>query len=294
MDLGPQVQIASETTLSIIPSLIKMSPLSVPDLTLLRLVTVSALSLFGANLGALYALDISRWIIPSAITITHIVSSYLGFRLLPPVWSQVLFYSYPFFILIGSNLILSKSIRMFDILWFIPLLSSIYLLYTDENQTSKKVEHEEISTFDWTVGIVSLLVSAATEAAYFLYFLSYPLVGGWNRVAISYIGAAIIYTLYYIATNQYNKQKDTKKPANWLFAIVWNIVISGFGYFGRFWSQDKVAPILYSAISYVGLITGYIFSVLVGQDTVTKVDIVSLVGVLFSILGLTYTPILIG
>lgn len=87
MDIGPQVQIASETTLSVIPSLIKMSPLSVPDLTLLRLVSVAFLSLFGANLGELYALDISRWIIPSAITITHIVSSYLGFRLLPPVWS---------------------------------------------------------------------------------------------------------------------------------------------------------------------------------------------------------------
>ena len=100
------VLLASETLLSSIPSLIKMSPLSVSDLTLLRLITVGGISLFGADIGGLYQLDISRWVIPTAITIVHIVSSYLGFRMLPPVWSQVIFYTYPFFILIGSYILL--------------------------------------------------------------------------------------------------------------------------------------------------------------------------------------------
>lgn len=231
---------ASETALSLIPSLIKMSPLTVPDLTILRLLSVAGISMVGANLVDLYHLDISRWIIPTCITIVHVVSSYIGFRMIPPVWTQVIFYTYPFMILIGSYLILSKQIRIFDVVWFIPLLFSIYILYTDVNN-KKNIQHRketdtELGTFEWVVGIVSLLLSAGTEAAYYLYFLQFPLSGSWNRVAVSYIGAAIVYSIYYIATQQYNKFTTKKKPKHWLFALLWNVVISGFGYFGRFWS----------------------------------------------------------
>jgi uncharacterized membrane protein len=170
--------LAAETTLSTIPSLVKMSPLSTPDLTLIRLLAVSGVSLAGASLSDLYALDIQHWIVPTAITITHIVSSYLGFKLMPNVWSQVLFYSYPFMILVGSYFILNESLKLFDILWFIPLFFFIYLLYTetvDPKSDQKKKEMKEMSTFDWTVGTAALLTSAATEAAYFLYFLSNPI-----------------------------------------------------------------------------------------------------------------------
>lgn len=168
----------AETILSLIPSLVKMSPLSTPDLTLIRLLTVSGVSLVGAQASELYALDIQQWIIPTAITITHIVSSYLGFKKMPNVWSQVIFYSYPFMILVGSYLILNESIRLFDVLWFVPLFFFIYLLYTetiDPSSKQKKTEMKEMSSFDWTVGTAALLISAATEAAYFLYFMYYPI-----------------------------------------------------------------------------------------------------------------------
>jgi len=54
-----QVLLSAETALSVIPSLVQMSPLSVADLTLLRLVSVSIISLMGANIMDLYSLDIS-------------------------------------------------------------------------------------------------------------------------------------------------------------------------------------------------------------------------------------------
>ena len=286
--------IASEITLSTIPSLIKMSPLSVPDLTLLRLIAVSLVSFIGLDIGTIYNLDIQQWLYPTLITIVHIVSSYLGFRMLPTVWSQVLFFTYPFFILIGSYIVLQKSIKLFDVMWFIPLLSSIYLLYSDVNNVENKKKEKEsghkMGTFEWTVGVVSILISAATEAAYFIYFLSNPLDGSWNRLGVSYIGAAILYAIYYFITNQTQKSNDNKKPRNWVFAIVWNLVIAGFGYWGRFQSQDTVSPLLYSALSYTGLLSGYGISVALGQDALTKTDIVSILGVLFSILGLTFTP----
>jgi drug/metabolite transporter (DMT)-like permease len=172
-------------------------------------------------------------------------------------------------------------------------LSSIYLLYQDTVNGSNSKKKEEVSTFDWSVGIVALLVAAITEAAYFLYFLQQPLSGSWNRLAVSYIGAAVVYAAYYGITRRSEKQ-PSKKPRDWLFAILWNIAIAGFGYWGRFYSMDKVEPIVYTAISYTGLIGGYLFSVLFGLDAVTKVDIVAIAGVLFSILGLSYTPVILG
>lgn len=285
-----ETQIASEMTLSLIPSLVKMSPLSVPDLTLLRLLTVSGISLFGADLNALYSLPITEWVYPTIITIAHIVSSYLGFKLVPNIWAQILFYTYPFFILIGSYMILKKPIRIFDIIWFIPLMFFIHLLYVDTQQSQQELKRQA-SAFDWMVGISALLVSSLTEAAYFLYFLVYPMVGSWNRLGISYIGAAILYTLYYLVTRQFEKHtQNEKKPRNWLFAMLWNTIVAGFGYWGRFYSINKVEPLLFSAISYIGLITGHIFAVLFGLDILTKTDIISIMGVLFSILGLTFTP----
>lgn len=290
--------IASEITLSTIPSLIKMSPLSVPDLTLLRLIAVSLVSFIGLDVGTMYNLDIKEWLYPTIITIVHIVSSYLGFRMLPTVWSQVLFFTYPFFILVGSYVVLNKSIKLFDIMWFIPLLFSIYLLYLDvDNKENKKKQKElgkKMGAFEWSVGIVSILISALTEAAYFIYFLYNPVEGSWNRLGVSYIGAAILYTIYYLLTHQSQKHIEHKKPRNWLFAILWNIIVAGFGYWGRFYSQDKVSPLLYSALSYTGLLSGYGISVLLGQDAMTKTDIISIIGVLFSILGLTFTPSLMS
>jgi predicted exporter len=67
-------------------------------------------------------------------------------------------------------------------------------------------------------------------------------------------------------------------------------VIAGFGYWARFHSLNKVPPLIFSGLSYTGLITGYVFAVLFGIDALTKIDIVSIVGVLLSILGLTFTP----
>lgn len=290
-----ETQIAAETTISLIPSLVKLSPLSVPDLTLIRLLTVSGVSLIGANITDLYMLDIQKWIIPTFITITHIVSSYLGFKLLPNVWSQVLFYMYPFFILIGSYILLQKSIKLFDVIWFIPLIYFIYLLYDHKQTKRQNKDDPEISTFDWVVGVISILVSSITEAAYFLYFLQNPLSGSWNRLAVSYIGAAVLYLAYYTITRQNQKDKKKEKtPRSWLFAILWNCVIAGFGYWARFYSIDKVEPIVYSAISYTGLITGHIFAVLFGIEKITRIDIISIIGVLFSIMGLTFTPHLLG
>ena len=295
--MSSNVLIASETALSSIPSLVQMSPLSVADLTLLRLVSVSIISLMGANIMDLYSLDISQWIYPTIITIVHVVSSYLGFRMVPPAWSQVIFFTYPFFILIGSYILLNKSIKLFDIVWFIPLLFSIYTLYNDidnkEKVKHRKKTNTQLGMFEWSVGIISLLISAITEASYYLYFLEFPLEGSWNRLGVSYIGAALLYTIYYFITGQQNKFTKNKKPRHWLFAAAWNFIISGFGYFGRFWSLDKVQPLLYSALSYTGLITGYIFSVMFGLDVITKADIISILGILFSILGLTFTPSLV-
>jgi drug/metabolite transporter (DMT)-like permease len=155
-----------------------------------------------------------------------------------------------------------------------------------------------MGTFEWSVGTISILISAITEAGYFIYFLSNPLGSSWNRLGVSYIGAAILYGIYYIITNQSTKtnkdDKKEKKPRNWIFAIIWNLVIAGFGYWGRFSSQDTVSPLLYSALSYTGLLSGYSISVALGQDALTKTDIVSILGVLFSILGLTFTPILMN
>ena len=296
-----ETQVVAETILSLIPSLVKMSPLSTPDLTLIRLLTVSGVSLVGAQASELYALDIQQWIIPTAITITHIVSSYLGFKKMPNVWSQVIFYSYPFMILVGSYLILNESIRLFDVLWFVPLFFFIYLLYTetiDPSSKQKKTEMKEMSSFDWTVGTAALLISAATEAAYFLYFMYYPIQGSWNRLGVSYIGAAILYTIYYFVTKQNKKHRSKSTPpvttGSWVFALAWNLVIAGFGYWARFYSINKVPPLLFSGISYIGLITGYVFAVLFGIDVLTKVDVISIAGVLISILGLTFTPYIMG
>lgn len=291
--------LAAETTLSLIPSLVKMSPLSTPDLTLIRLVMVAGFSLIGSNLNELYNLDIQHWLIPTAITISHIVSSYLGFKIMPNVWSQVLFYSYPFMILLGSFLFFGQAIKLFDILWFIPMFVSIYFLYSETTDPKTKLKKEELKTmslFDWSIGTVALLTSAATEAAYFLYFTQNPIAGGsWNRLGVSYIGAALLYAVYYGITGQYLKHNGNNKTGtDWLFAILWNFVICGFGYWARFYSIDKVIPLVYSALSYTGLITGYIFAVLFGIDSLTKVDIISLIGVLTSILGLTITPHLLS
>jgi len=71
-------------------------------------------------------------------------------------------------------------------------------------------------------------------------------------------------------------------------------VIAGFGYLARFYSINKVPPLLFSGISYIGLITGYVFAVLFGIDVLTKVDVISIAGVLISILGLTFTPYIMG
>ena len=114
----------------LISPLVQLTPnLTIPDLSILRFIILSAIFSTSANFSDLYNLDIQYWWKPSIANIIFTVLSYLGTRLLTPIWSLSLASLLPFAHIIYGWSFESSPIRPIDIIWFFPIFYAFYMLY---------------------------------------------------------------------------------------------------------------------------------------------------------------------
>jgi drug/metabolite transporter (DMT)-like permease len=277
-------KLISESLLSLYPIFVKFIDLPIITQMWSRFFTHTFISGFFVDWGFIKNNILTKYsILLIIITIIHIYTTYRGFLLLDSGIAYVIFYTYPIMIILLSHRKLFPSM--------ILTLIGVYLLSkkndkkTDDKDNDKKkvVEYEEHFKYE---GLVMMLIAALTEALIFFIVKNIKTDNYWNHLFISYSLGAVLLTIYEIKKFNFDIEFNKIIPYSKItLSLIINIFIGLFGNILKFLAMYKLPAIIYSPLSYFGIITASIYGVLLNNESIS---INSIIGTLFVIISNLY------
>lgn len=250
--------IASEIVLSAYPLLIKLVDASVIFQVGLRMLTYSVLAVAAAFLTGfpigLGTLLTKETLLIGLLNLIHVVGSYVGFDQLAGGNAMALFYTYPVMNILGAAAILGEKVPMNSLPWIGLALAGTVAL-------------SQPTASNWTaIGVAAALLAALTETGIYLWFKSHkddesdqP----WTKMAQMYGSSSALWLLAVTAaiavgllTTSVFKLGAGALPRILLF----NGIVGFLGYALRFFMIPKVNTVVFSALSFFGVIAAYLFS----------------------------------
>jgi len=249
--------VLSEVILSAYPMLIKLVDVSVIFQTGLRMAVFTALAAVAAlvtkNPLAATSLLSTETLGAGVLNLVHVFTSYTAFEQLTGGNAMALFYTYPVFNILGSAAIFKETIPLSSVPWIgLALAGAIALA--------------QPTPTNWTlVGVISALVAALTEVGIYIWFRmrkhnedKQP----WTKMIQMYgssgvlwlVGCLAAVAIGALATNTF---KIT--PTSLAGILGFNSLIGFTGYALRFFLIPQVSTIIFSALSFFGIISAYVF-----------------------------------
>ena len=256
--LNEALVLVSEVVLSAYPSLIKLVDASVLFQTGLRMVVFTVLAI-GAAITTGSPVAATSLLSPETIyvgllNLLHVGSSYTAFDQLEGGNAMALFYTYPVWNILGAAWLFGESISIAAIPWILlALIGAIGL--------------SQPSTRHWTaLGVVMALVAALTETGIYLWFKTrkegetqspdQP----WTKMIQMFgsssvlwgLGVAVAAALGLLAKNVF------RISGGGLASILgFNTLVGFMGYALRFYLIPKVSTVVFSALSFFGVVAAY-------------------------------------
>jgi drug/metabolite transporter (DMT)-like permease len=253
----------SEVVLSLYPILIKSTNASVSVQTGFRMYifAICAMIVSLSQKQNLFDLTLSNIFGSGLLNLIHVGSSYKAFELLPAGNAMALFYTYPVMNLLGSSLMYGEQIKPSVYGWMMLAVAGAFLLAQPSANKS-----------EWsTLGVVLALMAAATETGIYLLFKQLkPEENSFKQMFSMYGGSAIIWTVMALLGIFGLSGSLTKKALSTM--VLFNVFIGFMGYGARFFAIPKVSTIAFSAISFFGIISAYLFGWLFEGETVNWIS----------------------
>jgi drug/metabolite transporter (DMT)-like permease len=292
-------KLLSESLLSLHPTMIKYIKLDLFTKLWDRTSIFILISLFFINwdfiLNNLFSYNV---LLLTIIIIAHLYFTHRGFLLLESGVGYTLYYTYPIMIILLSGMKLDYKI----ILLMILVVTGIVLLYekiniipeniqiinedkkkTDDEKENKKNINETILENYKHEGIIAIILCAFTEALLYFVVKRIKTDNNWNHLFLSYFFSTAILTFYILY--QYIKGHitiDNKYIQNFKMISIFNIIIATIGHYLKYYAIYNLSPLFYSFLSYFGIITAFIYGIIINND---KMNLRKIVGALFIILA---------
>lgn len=272
----------SEVLLSAYPILIKRVDASVFFQTGLRMAIYTVLAATAAFATGSPLAAAGLWSTESIATgflnLIHVGSSYTAFEQLPAGNAMALFYLYPMFNLLGAAAVLGESLPLSQFPWIALAFAGALLL---AQPTAK----------NWTlVGVVCALLAAATETGIYLWFKTksepnverfedndkgkdngkskdidaQPSVGvdsqPWTKMIQLYGSSGVLWALLAVVLGSlgFLAKGTFRLTAAGLGAIaLFNALVGFSGYALRFFLIPRVSTVVYSVLSFFGVVSAY-------------------------------------
>ena len=258
MSLPALALVGGESLLSLYPIIVRKTPLPIDWQIFSRLFVYTLIPIFFGNIVALSSIPLISWITISIANFIHIYTSYKGFQILAPGLAMTLLYLYPIFNLILLYLFFHLDVSPIILLFMFAPIALIYSIYQDRKDSQPK---EKLN------GVAFMLLAALTESIIYI-ILKYTNTGSnpWNAIFFTYFGSLIIALSLFIGGFRIDKLPDTslssfltnnRKPI--LLLLIANIFIGAIGHMLRFFSIPLLAPIIFSILSFTGIISSHIF-----------------------------------
>jgi drug/metabolite transporter (DMT)-like permease len=253
------IVIASEAALSLYPILIKTVPTNLTTQLLSRFLVYSGLAYFLAS-----ETDVSlTWgtthgIVRSSLlgflTLLHVGTSYYAFQQLPAGVSMSLFYTYPIWNLIGAAIGFGETFTLVQVLLVtLGFVGAVLVAYGNKETDPQKKK----DPFNWK-GLLAGLLAALTESA--IYFAVrtaerpspfYAVLELYPMALLVMIGFAVV-----------SKTSVDTRPEVWARMLSFNTLIGFIGYCLRFYAIPRLPTVMFSLLSFVGVISSFVFGYL--------------------------------
>lgn len=263
MNISPTLSVIySELVLSLYPILIKVVNTNLYTQILARFLIFPLLAVIGGswynhtlwgNTG-----EMMTGILMNLVNMVHVGVSYVAFKELPAGTAISLLYLYPIFNVIAGALLFGESISFLSILFIIVAFIGTYLIATS-HQEEKKTDETYHS------GVIMGILAAVTETLIFIYVRSHAQTSPFYAVTHLYpfgFLALMVYGLFH--TNIV----DTSS-IHWAQLIGFNALLGFTGYIARFYGMSNVPTIVFSLLSFIGVIGGYVWGMLFTDDKPT-------------------------
>ena len=254
-------KLASESLLSLYPSIVKNIPISLEMKMWSRFFVYIVLSILFIDPTFIAKNTLSTdGIALAMVTLAHVYTSYKGFIILESGTAYTLFYVYPIMILLMAGQPLHPIMGL--------LLVGAWLLSREEKEKDHKENDKENQENgekeDQSLGYLMIFLAALTEAIIYFLVRRLKTTNNWNHVFISYLPGAVAMTL--LLTKQIREFTIESALSLSLFA---NGAIGLLGYLLRFFAISRLSPEIYAPLSYFGIVMSHVYGVVFNNDLVT-------------------------
>lgn len=265
------IVILSEIALALYPILIKAVPTDLSTQLVSRLLTFSVLGFTfasGSDIAGTWGsgASIFRSMMLGIVTLFHVTTSYYAFEQLPAGIAMSLFYTYPFFNLLGGALFYGETITILQLLMMIVAFIGVIMVAPEVREG---FEGSEERSFNWK-GLFAGLAAALSET------IMYFAVKGAVRPnpyfsMIELYPSALIAMLGYLGLN---RQSIDLRPSVWLPMILFNAIVGFTGYAMRFYAIPHLPTIVFSILSFIGVVASFVWGYLFVREVPTWLSLV--------------------
>lgn len=262
----------SEFTLASYPILIKKVKTTLWTQILARMTTYAGLALVilvGGN-HDLTKIKPTHVAGAGALNLLHIATSYKAFTDLPAGDAMSIFYAYPVWNLLGAWLFFDESIQT-DALPWIGLATAGMLAVAQPKGVS----------FSKPLGLVSAVLSGITESGIYFFFKALGKQEGTFKGMFELYGGSLLWMLPALLTGHFGVSFfGTPSPMTdwstktWIPMILFNILIGFTGYAMRFAAIPHVSTLIFSVLSFIGIVASYVFGYLFEGEKPTTMAMV--------------------
>jgi drug/metabolite transporter (DMT)-like permease len=264
MDTNAGIVIGSEIVLALYPLLIKLVPTNLWTQLLARFLVYTVLAGFLADWSNLHdtwftVAGASSSLFFGSLTLLHVFLSYFAFSRLPSGEAMSLFYTYPIWNLLGASLLFGESFSLFQIGLILLSLVGVYFV-TKKDENTKE-------SFDWKA-IAAGLGAALTESLmYFVVRTKSP--NPFYSILQLYPGGLVPL----VAGIFMQKAPISVEGSVWLPLLLFNAFVGFVGYALRFYAVPKVKTIVFSLLSFFGVLASFGWGYLFAEETASATSL---------------------
>jgi drug/metabolite transporter (DMT)-like permease len=256
--VGNTSVVVSEVLLSLYPILVKVVPTNFDTGLLSRFAVFTAASLVFYSGQPIH---LGKVFLYGLITLFHVVTSYTAFSNLSAGTSMSLFYTFPIMNIIAGLLFLGETISFRAI--FFVLLGFAGTLLLSQEIPNEEVKGEKPIEVPQNLAIWAGLLAAFSETLMFLVIRDTKTTNPIDSMLQLYPGAFILFGLYVLLGQ---RTIDTN-PVNLTKLGLFNLIIGFGGYSLRAYSINKVSTVVFSLLSFIGVLSSYAFGKLFVGET---------------------------
>lgn len=270
MGINELLLMISEIVLSSYPLLIKLVDATVLFQVGLRMFIYAGL---GAAMAYLTGVPLvpatlfsSETVATGALNLLHVIGSYVGFDQLAAGNAMALFYTYPVWNILGASALFGEKVPLRSLPWIgLALAGTIALA--------------QPSSSNWTlIGVIAALIAAVTETGIYLWFKSHKdgeSTQPYTKMTQMYGSSGVMWSIAVIIGLAVGliSSKAFKISSSGLGSILlFNSLVGFVGYALRFYLIPKVSTVIFSALSFFGVISAYLLSWLFTSETPTLIQ----------------------